>query len=192
MKITLKNGLYLLGFSILAGFMASCLGGNDTSQDTYPMTDAELLSFSLTSDSVPLLANVTFSIDQQKNLIYNYDSIAYQTTIIDSVIVTYTSASGSGVNNVLNITGGDSIWVKSGDSLNVSKPLTLKVYALDGKTTKIYTMQLNIHQVDPDSAQYHQINTGLPFLESGDTKTVTFNNQFLNYSRNNNQIQLYT
>jgi len=193
MKTTYKSGLYLLGFSILVSLMASCLG-NGGYEDEYPITDAELLSFSLSSDSVPDLANVVFTIDQRGEdgigLIYNYDSMAYQTVINDKVIATYLS--GAGTNNVVNITNGDSIWVQSGDSIDVSQPLTFKVYALDGTTTKTYIVKLNIHQVDPDSMQYRLIASDLSFLQTEDTKTVVLNNRFLVYSRIDNQIQLHT
>ena len=190
MRATFKSGLYLLSFSILVSLLASCLG-NGSGEDTYSVTDAELLSFSLSSDSVPDLANVVFTIDQQggeSGFIYNYDSMAYQTVIKDKVIATYLS--GAGTSNILNITNGDSIWVQSGDSIDISQPLTLKVFALDGQTTKLYTVQLNIHQVDPDSMQYHQVASDLPFLRTEDTKTIVFNNQILTYSLINNQIQL--
>jgi len=190
MRATFKSGLYLLSFLILVSLLASCLG-NGSGDDTYSMDDAELLSFSLSSDSVPDLANVAFSIDQQgagSGLIYNYDSMAYQTVIKDKVIITYLS--GTGTSNVLNITNGDSIWVQSGDSIDISQPLTFKVFALDGKTTKLYTVQLNIHQVDPDSMQYHLIASDLPFLQTEETKTVVFNGQFLTYSMIGAQIQL--
>jgi len=192
MQAKLKNGVYLLSFSILVSLMASCLG-NGYPDDTYPLTDAELITFSLSSDSVPDLANVVFSIDQQQGetgLIYNYDSMAYQTTINDKVIVTYTS--GAGTDNVLNITNGDSIWVKSGDSIDVSQPVILKVFALNGTTTKLYNVQLNIHLVDPDSMQYNLIASDLSFLQTGDTKTVVLNNQFLTYSKTDGQIRLYS
>jgi len=192
MRTTFKNGLYLLSFSILVGLMASCLGNDNI--DTYPATDAELLSFSLSSpDSVPELSNVVFTIDQQgggPGLIYNYDSMAYQTIIKDKVIVTYSSGTGTG--NVLNITNGDSIWVQSGDSIDVSQPLTFKVFAGNGTTTKLYTVKLNIHQVDPDSMQYSLLTSDLPFLQTENTKTVVLNNRFLTYSVINNQIQLYS
>jgi len=192
MKATLKRGLYLLSFSALVSLMASCLG-NGTPESIYPVTDAEILSFSLSSDSVSDLANVVFSIDQQQGgtgFIYNYDSMAYQTIIKYKAIITYTS--GAGTNNVINITNGDSTLVQSGDSLDVSKPQTLKVYALNGTTTKLYNVQLNIHQVDPDSMQYARIASDLPFLQTEDTKTVVFNDRFLTYSKINNQIQLHS
>jgi len=193
MKTTFKSGLYLLSLSMLVSLMASCLG-NGGYDDTYSVTDAELLGFSLSSDSVADLVNVVFTIDQRgedgTGLIYNYDSMAYQTTINDKVIVTYLS--GAGTNNVMNITNGDSTLVSSGDSLDVSQPLTFKVYALNGTTTKTYIVKLNIHQVDPDSMQYHRIASDLSFLQTEDTKTVVVNNRFLAYSRIDNQIQLHT
>jgi hypothetical protein len=171
--------------------MASCLGNNDPYENV-PLTDAELLFFSLSYDSVPDLGKAVFSIDQRGEigLIYNYDSLAYQTEIYDKVIVTYVS--GAGTDNIINITDGDSIWVKSGDSIDISKPQLLKVYALDGKTTKLYTAQLNIHQVDPDLIQHEMIASDLPFLLTEDTKTVIFNDLFLTYSRIEDEIQLHS
>ena len=189
MKAALKKRGYLVCFSVLVSVMASCLG-NNSYNETYSLTDAELVSFSLSSDSVPGLANVVFSIDQRAGSIYNYDSMAYQTKIKDKVIVTYSS--GAGTDNVLNITDGDSIWVKSKDSIDISKPVTIKTYALDGVTTKLYTVQLNIHQVDPDSMQYKQIASALPFLQTENTKTIAFNGRFLTYSKTGNEIRLYS
>ena len=183
MKAKLKCGLYLLSFSILVSLMASCLGNNNNYNDEISFTDAELLSFGLQHDSVPNLVKVVFAIDQRGEIgsIYNYDSMAYRTEITSKVIVNYTSATGT--DNVLNITNNDSTWVKSGDSIDISQPLILKVFALDGKTTKRYNVQLNIHQVNPDSIQYQKIASDLPFLQTEDTKTVEFNNRFLTYSK---------
>ena len=181
MKTTLKNGLYLLGLSMLVSLMASCLGGSSYDEDIYSLTDAELLSFSLSSDSVSGLASVVFTIDQQKGEIYNYDSMAYLAEIKDKVIVKYIS--GTGTNNVLNITNNDSVWVKSGDSIDISIPQILKVFALDGETKKLYRVQLNIHQIDPDSVQYRRIASDLSFLQNEETKTVVFNKRFLTYTK---------
>lgn len=189
MKMTLKNGFYFVTFSLLVSLVTSCLGNNEP-EDVFPLTDAELIAFSLSSDSVPNLKNVVFSIDQRAGQIYNYDSMAYLTTIKDKVIINYTS--GAGANNVLNVTNGDSIWVSSGDSIDISHPVSLKVFALDGKTVKYYTAQLNIHQVDPDSVQYARIAFDLPFLQTEETKTILFNNRFFTYSKIGNEIQLHS
>ena len=194
MKTILKNGLGLLSFSILISLMVSCLGDNDE-YETYPLTDAELIFFSLYhNDSLPELGNVFFTIDQRGidgiGLIYNYDSMAYETELPEKVFIEYLSATG--MDNVLNITDGDSVWVKSGDLINISEPQTLKVFALDGKTTKQYIAQVNIHQIYPDLVQCDQIASDLPFLQTEDTKTVVLNEQFLSYSKIENQIQLHS
>ena len=192
MRISLKNGLYLLGFSILVSIMASCFSNNNDDIDIALLTDAEILNFYLSHDSLPELENVVFSIEQRGavGLIYNYDSMAYLTEIPEKVVVYYISGMGS--DNVLNITNGDSILLKSGDSIDISVPQTLKVYALDGKTTKIYNTKLNIHQIDPDSVQFYKIASEPAFLKTEDTKTIAFNNKFLTYSRIEGEIQLYT
>lgn len=192
MKATLKKGLYIIGISALVSLMASCLGGNDDT-GIYSLTDAELLNFWLFSpDSLPELEKVVFSIDNsgEIGLIYNYDSMAYGTELPEKVQLGYFS--GAGFDNVLNITNGDSIWLKQSDSIDISVPQTLRVYALDGKTTKQYIAQLNIHQMDPDSMQYSQIASDLSFLQTEDTKTVVFNDHFLTYSRIEGKIQLHS
>ena len=191
MKAMLKKGLYLTVFSALVGLMASCLGSNDE-VEIFPLSDAELLEFWLYHDSLPELRKTSFTIDHRSlvGAIYNYDSMAFMTNLPEKVLIGYLS--GSGTDNVLNITNGDSIWLKQGDSIDISTPQTLKVFALNGVTTKLYVAQLNIHQIDPDSLQYHRIASSLPFLQTEDTKTITFNNLFLTYSKIDDKIQLYS
>ncbi|GHT12895.1 hypothetical protein FACS189426_16980 [Bacteroidia bacterium] len=169
--------------------MTSCLGG-DNFEDNFIPTDAEIVAFSLSHDSVSELKTVVFSIDQKQNLIYNYDSMTYLTDIKEKVIINYTTAAG--VNNILNITNGDSVWVNSGDSIDISVPLKLKVFALDGNTTKEYSAQLNIHQIDPDSVQYQKFASDLPFLQTEETKTILFGGRFFTFSKIENDLQLYS
>ena len=191
MKATLKNGLRLLFFPVLVSIMTSCFFSKNY-EEILPLNDAELLYFGLYSDSVPDLKEVVFTIDHRGPVgaIYNRDSMAYQTKIKGKVMVSYIS--GADLDNVFNITAGDSVRVLREDSFDISTPQTLKVIALDGKTSKKYVVQLNIHQVDPDSTQYHQIASGLPFLQSEDTKTVLLNDIFLTYSKIGPQVQLHS
>jgi hypothetical protein len=180
---------------LLAGLMASCLGSEEE-YEYVVSTDAELLGFMISHDSVPELATLTFTIDQERNLIYNHDSLPHNTVIPDSckAIVTYVSGSGS-ENNVLDITNlaeGDSTWIASGDSLDITKPLKLKVYAPDQATTKVYTFQVNIHTLNPDSIRYDKIASDLSFLQTDETKTIAYSGKFFTYSKIENQLQLYS
>jgi hypothetical protein len=183
-----KTGLIILLLFLLAGLLPSCLESNKY-EEVPDTEDAEILSFSLSSDSVPSLANVAFSIDQDRNLVYNHDSMAYQTEIKAKVIVNYTSAMGG--SNVLNIMDGDSVWVKSGDSIDVSKPLLLKTFSLYEKKTKIYTFRLNIHQIDPDSVQYKQVASNLEFLQSEEIQAILFKDNFYIFTKAGGEIELY-
>jgi hypothetical protein len=87
--------------------------------------------------------------------------LPYLTDIQEKVIVSYTNSLS--IANVQNVTDGDSTWVASGDSLDVSKPLRLKVFAIDESKTKFYDVWVNIHQVDPDSIQYKPLALSGPF-----------------------------
>jgi hypothetical protein len=183
-----KNGLIILSLFSIIGLLASCLGS--TEYDEIPYTkDAEILSFSLSNDSITALSSVVFSIDQNRNLIYNHDSMAYLTEIKYKAIVTYTSAAGE--SNILNITDGDSTWVRSGDSIDVSKPLLLKSYASDGETTKIYTFKLNIHQIDPDSVQYKKAASDQDFLQCDEIQMISFMDKFYTFTKTGEGIKLY-
>jgi hypothetical protein len=195
-QMSLKNGLYIVCFSLLALMATACLGNSDNFDDSVVLTDAEIWAFSLSHDSIPELATVVFSIDQSAGLIYNHDSMSYATQIDKKVIVNFTtviSELGMDVSNVLNITNiDDSVWIKPGDSIDVSTPLKLKVFALDYATTKEYIFKLNIHRIDPDSVQYVQLNSNLPFLQTEETKTVLHNNRFFTFSKIGGEIQLYS
>jgi hypothetical protein len=94
------------------------------------------------------------------------------------VIVKYTVAGGT--NSLLNVVNGDSTWIASGDSIDISKPLVLKSFAMSGKT-KLYDIRLNIHQIDPDSVQYNLFAADLNFLDYADSKTVRFNDSYYTF-----------
>ncbi|MDR2621206.1 MAG: DUF6242 domain-containing protein [Dysgonamonadaceae bacterium] len=186
-----KNGLLIISSLLLiVSLLTSCLGDNE--YDEIPATeDAEIISFSLSSDSVPTLKSVVFSIDQNQGLIYNHDSMAYQTEIKYKVIVNYTTGEGSSLLNITNIAEGDSTWIKSGDSLDVSKPVLLKSFSIYGTATKVYTLKLNIHQIDPDSVQYIQIASNQDFLQSEEIQTILFKNDFYTFTKTGDGIELY-
>ncbi len=188
--MNLRNGFYILCCTLCLSLLASCLKNSDA--DEYILsTDAEILSFKLSHDSIPALDSVVFSIDQLSGLIYNHDSMAFGTDIYEKVIVTYESdAPYRNVLNVTDVANGDSTWVSPGDSLDVSKPVRFKVFAMDGLTTKYYWMNLNIHQVDPDSMQYRQVNHDLAFLNADETKSILYGGLYYNYSKKGSIVSL--
>ena len=116
------------------------------------------------------------------NEIYNHDSLPYLSALRPRVKVSFTT--GLSASNLMTMVAGDSVWVKTGDSLDISNALSsgmrLKVFASDGHTNKEYTFKINIHQIDPDSMRYEL--TGVEdFLLQGDNKTVKFKGQYYTY-----------
>ncbi|MDR1682914.1 MAG: DUF6242 domain-containing protein [Candidatus Symbiothrix sp.] len=156
----LKNRFsFFLLVAMLLG-MVSCLG-TGTEYEEVTNTDAQIISFGLSHDSIKVLAETQFSINQTNGIIFNYDSLPYLTNLADSLLkITYTT--GSGLSQSLQIkeqiNGKDTIYYKSsGDSIRLTNNrLEFTVFAPDsaGGRNKTYSLQVNIHQIDPDSVQY--------------------------------------
>jgi peroxiredoxin len=157
-----KTVLYITGCVIL--LLTSCLGSDDNTSAT-PSRDAQIETFSLTNDSVPGLGSVKFTIDQLNGLIFNMDSMPYETKV-ERVLCNITFVSYA-INAA--ITPGAQpdttfSWTDK-DSVDFSKPVKIVVTAVDGATTKTYTAQVNIHQVNPDSMLWN-LHAGNPVPET--------------------------
>lgn len=98
-------------------------------------------------DSFPALAKYTFYIDHYGHRIFNKDSFPFKTRI-DTVFPCIKAVSTNG-----------EIFI-NGEAWEAKKvvdfrqgPFTLTNTSEDGKFTSSYTLDVNIHQVDPDSLQ---------------------------------------
>ena len=169
-----KTGFYILLITLGLMGLFSCLGGSGYIEYEIS-TDAQLTSFSLSHDSLPVLATAKFSIDQANSRIYNYDSLPYLTDtaiIASQAIVTYTAGSEASPSIRLEYLDGDTAWIASGDSLRFASLFYLKLYAPNGNS-KTYTVHFNIHQIDPDSVQYHPASiSDVPELTTPDWETL--------------------
>ena len=133
--------------------LSSCL-------DTDEVTEFELgkncqiHEFSLSSDSVPGLSQVKFTIDQLTGRIFNMDSMPFGTKV-EKVVCKVKTAGAFAVTGI-EVTPEaykDSTYYMKGltDSIDFSAPVKFVVHAYDGVTTKVYNAQINIHQVQPDT-----------------------------------------
>jgi hypothetical protein len=172
----LKTGFYVLSASLcLTGLFVSCLGGSD--DYVYEISnDAQLVSFSLSHDSLPALATAKFSIDQAQGLIYNYDSLPYLTDtakIASKAIVKYVAGSGAEPSLRIEHLTGDTAWVANGDTLRLAPRFSLKLYA-PGGMSKTYEVRVGIHQIDPDVVQYLPVDgSEVPVTPAPDWATIT-------------------
>lgn len=169
--------------------MTSCLKSDDEEDDYTITKDSQLTIFALTSKSIPELEKTYFTINQVESTVFNRDSLAFGTdTVLARVKVNYNTGSGLQTFNVR--LEEDSIWVSSGDSIDLAYLKQFEIYAPNGDIKK-YTFNLNIHQIDPDSIQYTLLKDNEPILASGNNKTILFNNSYLTFVKEFGKILLY-
>ncbi|GHT87773.1 hypothetical protein FACS189474_1450 [Bacteroidia bacterium] len=177
----LKPGFYILLASLLLTGLTSCLNGEDEIEYIVS-TDAQVISFAIKHDSIPSLALAKFSIDQEKEEIYNYDSLPYLTDISEKILVNYTTGSGLAIQSEFKYIGGDTVMAASGDSLNLTNLASLTIMAPNQTTKKTYTVKINIHQIDPDSVQYQLLTNQFPEENS---KTVRLGDMYYTFDKSN-------
>ena len=158
--MNLRRSFYILCAGIMISVLTSCLDSEEP--EIYIPIDAQITSFFIGHDSIPALDSLVFSIDHFNGLIYNHDSLRYGIEVNGKVLVGF-ATSAMGILDITHIADGDSAIVMSGDSLDLSEPVRIRVYAYSGET-KEYEIKLNIHTVDPDEIQYSQIADNLDFL----------------------------
>lgn len=181
-----KNSLYLLiGLLAISFAFTSCLDDDDT---TYELTsDAAITNFSIgdiamkdviktkdgSKDSIVYYNLSTvgykFTIDQARGMIYNADSLPVGTDITKVTVDTLTLSYGYYVTYVKN--GQDTVWTTT-DSIDFTKPVTFKAYALNGGIRQ-YQVKISVHRQDPDSLQWSRMEaSGLEIPAGADHKAV--------------------
>lgn len=164
-----KNSLYLLiGLLAISFAFTSCLDNDDNSFEL--TSDAAITEFSIgdiamkdtiktkdgSKDSTIYYTLPTsrykFTIDQAQGLIYNADSLPIGTDVT-KVTVDTLRLTGYYVTYLKN--GQDTIWTNT-DSIDFTKPVTFKAYALNGAVRQ-YQVKLNVHRFDPDSLQWSNL-----------------------------------
>ena len=171
----MKNRLMTLGLllSVLT-VLTACLGEDDT--ETVIYNDTAITAFSLgtltrtmhttssTGEDSTYTASVTgskyaFSIDQQRGLIYNTDSLPVGTNVKRVLCTISTKNSGTAVLNVRTKDGlKDSlVTYSSTDSLDFTNPMELRVYAYSGIAYRKYTITVNVHQQDGDELCWKKV-----------------------------------
>ena len=126
-----------------------------------PSSNALVSAFKLTSKQSPRLKDVVFTVDQRVDTgrIYVPDSIPFGCRL-DSVLPMVSFASIP--QSAYVITPDTMIGLTGSDTLNLSKqPIYLKVTAADGKTVKIYHIDLFVHSIEPRQYVWEQLSDAL-------------------------------
>lgn len=159
----MKLPIYLL-IAAAASSIVSCNSDDDTPIPEEELTYSNLIvsSFNLQKDDSVLanLDSVYFSIDLTRGRIYNADSLP-KGTKISRLLVNMTLPSVSKAELVFRTeTGVDSTvnyLTTTTDSIDFSNgPVKLNLKSLDDKAEYTYQIQVNVHQMDPDSLYWNQ------------------------------------
>ena len=101
-------------------------------------------------------ATVKFTIDQDRCLVYNSDSIPYNTNV--SRVLVNVKANGG-----VCYFDANGVAASIEDSIDFTNPVKFQVTSHDEQFTRGYIVSLNVHQVDPAKTSWQQLNAeGFP------------------------------
>lgn len=198
----LKRAFRLSFTFFLVFLLAACNNDSDDYVQEESSKDAQIYAFTLkgkamnAADSItyPILAKTKFAIDQASQLIYNPDSLPYKTRIDKFfAVMTFSSA---GISQVQLLYPNDSVanWTTT-DSLDFSTRMypQIRVTAPDAFTSLIYTIDLRVHQVNPDLLVWKNMTEDLDQPTSIiEQKTLLIDDTFYTFSKNDdNKLYLY-
>lgn len=167
---------------ITAIFASSCTKTEDT---TPASSNTTITKFSLKSASTNGLSKATFTIDNDNNLIYNVDSLPYLSDV-DSLIPSIFGGTLSAIylNDTIRYTGKD--------TLDFRNPIKITTIATDKKSTRTYTVKVNVHQVDPDLYRWEGLTSEVYQGETIEQKAVLFNNTIHFFVKTSTNFKSYT
>lgn len=157
------SSLLIPALLVMLGTAASCNSKSDNNEEVeaaVTVSTVAVKNFNLKSDSKVLsnLDSVFFSIDLNRGIIFNADSLPKGTNITKLIPVITFPTSMSKAEIVMS--GGK---VKEGtvdylenpnDSIDFSGKVTLNVTAYDGVNKYSYSIKVNVHEQNPDSLMW--------------------------------------
>lgn len=143
--------------------VSSCNKATETTEEIYmPGSSVAVTGFSLKSKSGSKVSldSVFFSIDLNKGVIFNADSLPVGTDVTKLVAnISYTS-SASAVTIIQSggtTTGEIDYKSNPSDSIDFSGKVMLKITAEDQTTTRSYNIKVNVHKMEPDSLVWDRL-----------------------------------
>lgn len=189
-KIAISLGIFLTAIGL-------CSCNSDSTADYGEVklsTDVSVTAFSLSSNDKVLnnLDSVYFSIDLVNARIFNADSLPKGTDVSKLVVNITTNSASKAELTYRTVSDKDSVvnyLEHATDSINFAKgPVRLHIVAADGTTSRDYQIQVNVHEMEPDSMVW-EINRrrDLPTsLAATKAKTVKFNDIYYCLTADNN------
>ncbi|HHT61486.1 MAG: hypothetical protein KBB61_01665 [Paludibacteraceae bacterium] len=178
---TICYKIFLFALFPILALLCSCKEKNSGEKST----NATISYFAVKHTRLPIDSSTVFTIDANSGLIYNYDSLPYQSPK-DSFVPTIFGRLLSKV--LIN----DSIEYSGKDTIDFSNLVKLQSWAEDKKTTKNYVVELRIHTVDPDLYIWKQIKNNIYTETPVEEKAFYHNGQLCLFVKTASDITLYS
>lgn len=146
---TIKFFKYFLLLSVLLGITSSC-NSNKKDEESLTSDSVRISAFSLKADSTLIdnLDKVFFTIDLEKGLIYNADSLPMGTNV-SALVVNITTESASEVS--ITSAGETFNYLNEKDKkIDFNDPVIAKVVSFSGLKEMEYEIKVNVHNTQPD------------------------------------------
>ncbi len=162
----MRNIFYTMMCLLLAGVAVACNSSNsDDDEIVYDTSGSTTMvnAFSLGSNDKVLynLDSVFFTIDQERALIYNADSLPVGTNVTKltvSLTLNETVSSAEFIVKGGTVQSDTTISYSSTttDSIDFTGNVTVKITSLNGNYVRNYNVKVNVHQTEPDSLHWNQ------------------------------------
>lgn len=178
--------IYLFAGFVMMSIAVSCVKGTDTDSESYTVsTNVAITSFSLQEDDDVLenLDSVHFSIDLDKGLIFNADSLPKGTDVSALLVdLEYSSAYSVQweIKNGTKFKNDTTFDYSSEDSVDFTGDVKLTIVAADNVTKKTYDVKVNVHKVVSDSMVWDKLaRRDLPSLSGtvSEQRSVKYDNK---------------
>lgn len=187
MKHYLTPIFYLL---LIICYCASCSERESTSSTS---SVAQLTAFSFqANDSIPGLGEAEFKIEEliDTGLVRCVDSLRYGTRL-DSVVPKFTFAVS--VATAIMQMGDTAIVLTGNDTLDFNRtPIYLSITSTDMTNTKVYEIQVFVHQADPELFTWETLTEQAFEIQNAEQKVVEHNELFCWFVNDGSQTELYT
>lgn len=191
-------------FALTVISLSSCLGDGD--EMTY-YDDAAITSFSLGTlncylhttakdgtDSIYKrtinCANYKISIDQERGLIWNNDSLPMNVDL--SAVVCTVGAKNGGSIAIKSMTSDSLTSYKSSDSIDFTKPREFQAYNVLGSGMRRYIVTINAHKESADSCVWTKVATGNPQIAAlSDVKALNLGDNVYLFGTESGNAKVY-
>ena len=154
--------IYLIAAFLVTSVAVSCNSDSDLETEPYiPSSNVAITSFSLVANS-KILANldsVHFTIDLDRALIYNADSLPKGTDVSRMLVELKSSGSNVEVDmkNCTRLTADTTFTYSNADTIDFTGDVRIVVTAADEVTKRVYTVKVNVHEMLPDSLYWNRL-----------------------------------